>query len=425
MINRTIAPLQNQIEKIEFAKTETVKLASGVLCHTALQDDCKVVEFEIEFDAGSRFQRKALIASTVNSLLLEGTTNYSAFEIASFFDNKGAFVETSCTADKASIIVHCLERSIPLILPFLLEVIKTANFPQKEIDSYLTLKKQKLAVNLEKVAWVAKNEFMPQLIGKEHSYSWRVEIDDYDEVTRYNLISFYEEYYTSSTYQIYISGKVSSRVLQAVHEVFGQEQINITSEDTQLTTKVVDTQEFHVVEQDGAIQSAIRIGVETINRRHSDFPALFIANTILGGYFGSRLMSNIREDKGYTYGIGSGVVHLKELSYFIISTEVGVDVTQATLNEIELEMNNLQKEIVSNEELRLVKNYILGNIMKGFDGSFSAMSRFKMLNHHGLDYSYYESLIREINEITPERIQVISNRYLNFSAFKKIIVGKL
>lgn len=425
MINRSIAPLQNPIERIEFVKAQTVKLPSGVLCHSVMQEDCKVVEFEVEFDAGSKFQEKALVATMVNNLLLEGSTNYSAFEIASFFDNEGAFIETSCNADKASVVLHCLEKSISKLLPFLYEVIMTANFPQDEIDNYLTLSKQRLQVNQKKVAWVAKNEFMEQLLGKEHPYSWKIEMEDYDQVKKDDLISFYENYYKTSSYQIYIAGKVTTKVLQVVEEVFGQKKTHPCPTIDIVKVSNGKLKEFHVVEQEEAIQSAIRLGAKTINRKHVDFPALFVVNTILGGYFGSRLMSNIREDKGYTYGIGSGIIHFNQLSYFVVSTEVGVEVTQSTLNEIEIEMNILQENLVSSEELRVVKNYILGNIMKGFDGSFSAMSRFKMLNHQGLDYGYYESLVQEVNEITPEKVKAIAQRYLNFAKLKKIIVGKL
>ena len=136
-------------------------------------------------------------------------------------------------------------------------------------------------------------------------------------------------------------------------------------------------------------------------------------------------MSNIREDKGYTYGIGSGVIHLEGLSYFIVSTEVGAEVTAATLKEIEFEMNQLRNVLVSKEELKLVKNYILGNIMKGFDGYFSAMARFQMLNHQGLGYDYYQNLIQEIKTMKAEKIQAVARTHMNYATLKKIVVGKL
>jgi len=425
MIDRSIAPKQNAIEKIEFTKAQTHVFASGIKCHSVVQEDCKVVKIEIEFDAGSKFQKKPLVAAMVNTLLLEGSANYSAFEIASFFDNEGAFLDTSCGADKASVVLHCLERSIPKLLPYLKELLTSVTFPKEEVAKYLELSLQNLQVSQQKVDWVARNEFMQALLGKTHPYSWKIEKEQYNSVTREDLISFYEKQYTSSSFEIYASGKVTNEVLLAIEQVFDQtlhapKNPDAFSEEVENTSK-----ELSIISLDGSIQSAIRLGALTINRKHADFPALFVANTILGGYFGSRLMSNIREDKGYTYGIGSGVLHLNQLSYFIISTEVGSEVTSSTLKEIELEMNKLQAEPVLEEELKLVKNYLLGNIMKGFDGSFSAMGRFKMLHHHDLGYDYYENLIAEIKAMDAEKIQDVAKRYLDYSQLTKIIAGKL
>ena len=425
MIDRSVAPSQKEIEKIEFAEAQSVVFSSGIRCHSILQEDCKVVKLELEFDAGSKFQNKALLAAMVNNLILEGSERFSAYEIASYFDNEGAFLDTSCSADKASIVLHCLERSIPKLLPYLKEVLATANFPQKEIETYLKINAQKFEVNQKKVGWVARNEFMEELLGKKHPYSWKVEAKNYLELEREDLVSFYNEKYKSAAFQIYLSGKVTEAVLNKVEEVFNQTFTPSNESFEKVAVEESATSEMKLIEKKDAIQSAIRLGAVTINRRHSDFPALFVANTILGGYFGSRLMSNIREDKGYTYGIGSGVIHLDDLSYFIVSTEVGAEVTAATLNEIEFEMNELHKELVSEEELKLVKNYILGNIMKGFDGSFSAMIRFQMLSQHGLGYDYYENLIREIKEMNPDKIQAVARNYMDYSRLKKIVVGKL
>jgi len=425
MMDRSVAPIQQEIEKIEFAKAQTTIFSSGIQCHSILQDDCKVVKMEIEFQAGSKFQDKALIAAMVNNLILEGCFKYSAYEIASFFDNEGAFLDTSCSADKASVVLHCLERSIPKLLPYLQEVMSTANFPQNEIDTYLKINAQKFEVNREKVGWVARNEFMEELLGEDHPYSWKVSASNYKEVGRDDLISFYNKRYKSATFQVYLSGKVTAEVLQTVENVFNQKGIQRNDVSDAMTENENNVSDVKLIEKKGAIQSAIRLGAVTINRSHADFPALFVANTILGGYFGSRLMSNIREDKGYTYGIGSGVIHLEGLSYFIVSTEVGAEVTAATLKEIEFEMNQLRNVLVSQEELKLVKNYILGNIMKGFDGSFSAMARFQMLNHQGLGYDYYQNLIQEIKTMKVEKIQAVARNHMNYSTLKKIVVGKL
>ena len=177
-------------------------------------------------------------------------------------------------------------------------------------------------------------------------------------------------------------------------------------------------------EHEGAIQTAIRMGTEVVDRSHPDHVALFLANTAFGGYFGSRLMQNIREDKGYTYGIGSGLGHLTYGSYFFIATEVGADVTKATLVEINKELERMCTELVSDEELTLVRNYIAGTLVQGFDGPFSVVGQLKLLVQFGLDSSFYKALTAKMYTVTPEDILRVSKKYFDPKRMTTTVVGK-
>ena len=149
-----------------------------------------------------------------------------------------------------------------------------------------------------------------------------------------------------------------------------------------------------------------------------------VLTTILGGYFGSRLMSNIREDKGYTYGIGAGTSALKEAGFFYISTEVGADVCTAALTEIYKEIRLLQQELVSTEELRLVRNYLLGNLLKSFDGPFERMDRFKGTHLYGLELNFFHRYTEAIRNITPLEIQRLAQVWLQKDDLIELVVGK-
>jgi zinc protease len=173
-----------------------------------------------------------------------------------------------------------------------------------------------------------------------------------------------------------------------------------------------------------ALQSAIRIGTPFINRTHPDFPAMQVLNTVLGGYFGSRLMANIREDKGYTYGIGSGMSSFKQTGAFFIASEVGADVCKAAIAEIEKEVNRLKNEIVPDDELSLVRNYMLGSLLGSLENVFSHADKFKNLYFAGLDYDYYERYTQTVKSITSANLQQLANKYFDFENFYKVIVGK-
>jgi predicted Zn-dependent peptidase len=180
----------------------------------------------------------------------------------------------------------------------------------------------------------------------------------------------------------------------------------------------------HYIEKADALQSAIRIGQVSINRTHADFPGLQVVNTILGGYFGSRLMANIREDKGFTYGIGSALVSLKNSGYYFIASEVGADVCSAAMTEIEKEMAILKKDVVSEEELSLVRNYMLGSMLGSLENALSHADKFKNIYFSGLGYDYYQNYIQTVRNISPEEVLNLANRYLNFDGFQRVIVGK-
>ena len=172
------------------------------------------------------------------------------------------------------------------------------------------------------------------------------------------------------------------------------------------------------------MQSAIRIGRVAVNRNHEDFAGLQVLNTVLGGYFSSRLMSNIREDKGYTYGIGSAIVSFENTGYFVIGSEVGAQVCTAAINEIEKEINLLQNELISPEELELVRNYMMGSLLGSLENALSHADKFKNILFSGLTYEYYNQYINIVRTITAEALRQLAQKYIDFSDLDKVIVGK-
>lgn len=177
------------------------------------------------------------------------------------------------------------------------------------------------------------------------------------------------------------------------------------------------------IEKPNALQTAIRIGTHLFNKTHSDYPDFLVLNTIIGDYFGSRLMRNIREDKGYTYGVGTVVSEMEKTGYFMIGTEVGKDVKDLALAEIKYELDKLKTKLVPNEELELVKNYMIGQLLKSADGPYSMMDLYLGVEHYNLDLEFYNKVIHSINSITPQRIKGLANKYLNWEDFTIVTAG--
>jgi predicted Zn-dependent peptidase len=184
------------------------------------------------------------------------------------------------------------------------------------------------------------------------------------------------------------------------------------------------SEKYHHIEKANGVQSAIRVGRFWVAKSHPDYHALSVLVTIFGGYFGSRLMTNIREEKGYTYGIGSFVLPLKNASYMAVSTEVGNEYLEPTLKEIAAEMRRLQTEPVSENELETVKSYLLGEFLRDFDGPFALAASFKSINDFNLDYSFYDRYLQLLRTITSEELQRLAVEYLNPDDFYTVVAGR-
>ncbi|MDP2338181.1 MAG: pitrilysin family protein, partial [Bacteroidota bacterium] len=294
---------------------------------------------------------------------------------------------------------------------------------QVELDTLIRNQKQKLSVNLEKNDFLSRNTFNHVLFGNS-LYGYDIGHADYDNLNREQLTSYFKAAYQPRNCTVIISGNVKEQTIRLVDKLFGTDWLN-TQEATENKFQFeAASGKEHYLEKPEALQSAIRIGQLSINRTHADFPGMQVVNTILGGYFGSRLMANIREDKGYTYGIGSALVSLKNAGYFFIASEVGADVCTAALTEIEKEIHILKSQPVSGVELSLVRNYMLGSMLGSLENALSHADKFKSIYFSGLDYDYYHNYIRTVRNISPEEVLELANKYFDFDNFQKVIVGK-
>ena len=170
---------------------------------------------------------------------------------------------------------------------------------------------------------------------------------------------------------------------------------------------------YRITNDPDSVQGAIRIARNFPNRHHPDFQKMQVLNNIFGGFFGSRLMANIREDKGYTYGIHSYLINLIQESALMISTEAGKDVTEDTIREVYLEMKRLCDEPVPEEELKTSKNFMIGTLLGDLDGPFQVAGRWKSLILNGLTEEYFYRGIETIKNIQPVELQELANKYLN------------
>lgn len=425
VIDRKIIPAFKTIDKIEMIHASEKRLRNNIPVYAINAGSQDIIKIEFLFSAGMYQQQMPLQATTVNSMLEEGTSKMNAAQIADAVDFYGAFLEVGVEQDNASVILYTLNKHLKATLPVVEQIIKDAVFPQEELEIHLQNKKQKFLVNNQKVATIARKRFSELIFGEQHPYGRDVKDQDFEKIKREHLISFYNSQYRSNNCRIILAGKVNDDVYTSLDDLFGGTDWNGQTLHKEKTVEIISTSDKEqVVYKEDALQSAIRIGKIMFNKTHRDYHPMQVLNTVYGGYFGSRLMSNIREDKGYTYGIGSGMVSLKHGGYFFISTEVGVDVCSKALDEIYAEMDRLRKERVGAEELDLVRNYMLGTFMRNVDGPFALADRFKGLLEYGLGYDYFDKYIATVRSISASQLMELANKYFDRASMIELVAGK-
>ena len=405
---------------------EHLTFSNGVKCYQIKGSKQDVVKIDFIFEAGSFFQQKTFSAFSTVQMLTEGTKKYNSENIALIFDFYGSYIEKDIDRDYATITVYSLNKHLDKIISVVEEIIKYPVFPENELNIFKEKQKSQLLINKEKVNYIARTKFTELLYGENHPYGKNVDIDDIDNINAEDLLVFYKNNYNSENCKIIISGSVNDEVINLIELFFGNDiwgDVNKKSEMKYFNPEKVNSR-FHHINKQKTVQSAIRIGRQMFSKHHADYHTMKIINTILGGYFGSRLMKNIREDKGYTYGIGSALISLKYSGYFFISTEVGKEYTNKTIIEINNEIEKLASQKIYEDELNLVKNYKFGEFLRSIDGSFAISEIIKPIVLFDLDKNFYKIYLQTIKNITPDDILTYCEKYFNYNKMIQLTVGE-
>ena len=382
-----------------------------------------VVMVEWVFDAGNWYDKQPMVAATTNFLIKNGTTSKSAYQINDFFEFHGAYLNRSCYNETASITLHCLSKHLETLLPVVREIIETSIFPEQELAIYIQNQKQRLSVNLQKCDFIANRLIDEYLFGINHPYGTYSNAEDYDALNTDVIKAFYKQYYLNGSCKIFVAGKMPTGYESMLNKAFGTLPLHADAPVVVEHPVVTASQKkVEIINDENGVQGAIRMARPFPNRHHPDFQKAHVLNTLFGGFFGSRLMSNIREDKGYTYGIHSYFQNHVHASAWMISTEAGRDVCAATIAEVIKEMELLRNEPVDKEELDLVRNYMIGSLLGDLDGPFQLIGRWKNYVLNGLDENYFYKSIETIKSVTPEELQRLANTYLQPEDFYELVV---
>ena len=423
MINRAIAPpIVDAVDfKLLLKPYEKFTLKNGVEVYTINAGAEELMMLEWVYFAGNCYENKNLVAASANFLLRNGTSKKTAFQLNEHFEYYGSYINRACYNETATISLHTLTKHVHELLPVIREMITDTIMPEEELSTYKQNQKQRLMVSLKKSEFIAGRLIDTYLYGEKHPYGKFSTAEEYDALTREELMSFYDRYYRKGKHMMFVAGKLPANLEQLLNEQFGDLPVGPIQQPNDIPSPVSE-KKYRVTNDINGVQGAIRIARSFPNRHHPDFLKAQILNSLFGGFFGSRLMSNIREDKGYTYGIHSYLQNHVQHSAWMISTEAGKDVCEATIAEVYKEMELLKSELVDGEELKLVQNYMMGSILGDLDGPFQIIARWKNYILNGLDGNYFYNAIDTIKSISPEELQQLAQKYFNQDDFYELVV---
>ncbi len=427
MVDRLIAP------KITDAVDFTLKLPSyqkhllknGVEVYAINLGELDTLMVNFVFSAGNWFEEKNLVAATTSYLLKSGTSKKNAFEINEHFEYYGSSLSRSCHNETADITLHCLGKYANELLPAIAELINDATFPQEELDIYKKNSQQRLQVSLKKSEFVASRLIDAYLFGEKHPYGKYSSFNDYASLQRDDAANFFKQYYQNGRCVIFVAGKLPDNIIEELDKNFGSFPLkpwNTAVENIEHDIIPAIEKKYNVINDENGVQGSIRIAREFPNRHHPDFQKAGVLNNIFGGYFGSRLMANIREDKGYTYGIHSYFMNNIQQSAWMISTEAGKDVCRATIEEVHNEMESLRDELIDEEELQTARNFMIGTILGDLDGPFHVAGRWKNIILNNLDENYFYNGVNIIKTVTAEELKALAEKYLKPEDFYELVV---
>lgn len=421
MLDRKSAPQFVEVKDFQLPTANIDALSNGIRIVNFNEVNQEAVKLELVFAAGKWHEPERGIAQFTAQMLEKGTSSKNSYQIAEHFDRFGASIEINPGFDYTTVSLYTLSKNLKDVLPLFSEITQAPSFPESEISLATSITRQNLKINNEKTSYVAGKKFRELIFGSHHPYGSSLEESDLIAINRNKLIEFFNSKFR--LHEVYLTGQLErasyDRVREAVlgYSAKGSNGINrIVNESTERNHSLYS-------ERPDSIQSSLRLGKKIINRSSPDYPTITLLNHLLGGYFGSRLMKNIREEKGLTYGIHSSISALKHDAFFVIGTDVNKENRKSALEEIRKEVAALNEKPINSTEFELGRNHLLGSLQLETANPFAVMEKIKTIRLNQLSTDFYSQLFTNLQETDSIALQEVAQKYLGVDSLFEVSVG--
>ncbi len=419
MLDRKTPPSFQKSNSFTLINPEKIVLPNGLAVTVVPGGEQEVAKIEFIFKAGKWHELQAGISYFTAHLLQKGTSTKNSFQISSEFDQYGVHLEIGAGYDFTSMTLYGLTKNIARFFELVYELITQPSFSDEELEQAKDIYTQGLKINHEKTSYLASRQLRQSLFGNNHPYGRDAEIEDIQKIQREQLSTFHQKYFKD--FEIICSGKITDTLIEGLRTTFSGFTVSKGNNRIVEENKVNTNPSF--LEKENTVQSSIRLGKKIVSRKHADYPVLLLLNHILGGYFGSRLMKNIREEKGLTYGIHSSITALQHDSYLSIGADVNKENRELTIQEIKNELKNLQTQFVGKDELETSKNHFIGSLRSEITTPFAHAEKIKTILLYSLSADFYQSLLNKIDSVNENDLLETAQQYFNEDSFSVVAAG--
>lgn len=423
MLDRQVAPPVQPLASVTLPAADVFSLSNGARLHVLRNDAQPVIRLQIVFPAGKWYEPQLGVSLLAARMLLEGTSSRTARQIADTIAFYGASLECEQGFDRATLTLYCLTRHLEALLPLVLAVATEATFPTTEFDLLKSRTIQNIRIERQKTGYLAAERFSHNLFGNDYPYGVTFNENSFEDLTPEMIKAFYHTAYQIGSAEVFLCGDISDQHEKLVAQALSQGSNIVGASAKEAAPEIIAVAQHDYVTVAQSLQASLRIGCLWPSPTHPNAHRLQVLVKVLGGYFGSRLMKNIREDKGFTYGIYSSVAPREHANMFVIGTDVNAESAKATIKEVHYELRRLQEELIPNEELQTVKTYMAGKFANELSTVFEQCDKYRTVVLLGLPGTHYSDFLIQINLVTPHELQQLAQTYLSPENMIEVIAG--
>ncbi|MBK9629589.1 MAG: insulinase family protein [Saprospiraceae bacterium] len=405
---------------LQFPVHKVDRLESGSKIYSLPSSNPQLCYFELVFENGRRAEIQPLTARMTAAQIQEGSKDLMQSEIVDFFDFHGCSYSLFADLDFTIFSVSCLQKHFEKLIDFSIHLLAYPSFPEDKLAQGKIFMKSQLSHQLTEPDYVSYREMTSHLYGPKSFYAYNSTSELIDGVTREQMVEYHQSNYTQEVLSVFYVGKT-------LDPDFWATKLSILPRQKKAKPAVSPMDYGNAIINHFPIphcsQTSLKIGCGLFAKSDADYDSLYVINSLLGDYFGSRLMRNIREEQGLTYDIHSTLDVQLHGGCFYIGAEINAEEKVKTVELIKLELRKLRSEPVPPEELQMVKNYLNGHLLRLIDGPFQSVILLKILMMEFKSISAFDRLVDKIKNIDSDEILTLADKYLHEDKMSVITAG--